>query len=329
MTRKRSFLLVASFALSAVLIVVLIKVGRINLRETLHQLEAVSFYSFAALVALTGLHVYLANLKWRKIDASLRSSADSAPSGAASFAFTSAGVALGQVLPVQISMSAARTLGTFVHGSAVKRGTVGTLFEQSFDVAIVLFLAVASVATWFLRGGWEMWLVTATTMTILALAAVGPLIGLIRWLTTRASETVASQNRILRKMTEVRSSGLLSVPLARHLMALSALRFLIQVLMAAEVASAVGAHIAVWQLAAALPLVVIACILSLTPAGLGVNELSYAFALGLFGTPLAIGARWALENRILVAASCLVVAAGGAATLYVGRIFAPRAHGAI
>ena len=78
-----------------------------------------------------------------------------------SFALTSTGVALGQILPVQVSMSAARTLGTYFHGRAFKRGTGGTLFEQSFDVLIVGFLVIASGLTRFIAGGGMMWVVCA------------------------------------------------------------------------------------------------------------------------------------------------------------------------
>ena len=98
-------------------------------------------------------------------------------------------------------------------------------------------------------------------------------------------------------------------------MALSATRFVIQALMAAQAAKAIGVHIPLWHLAAAMPFVIIACVIVVTPAGLGVNELSYATALHMFGTPLAIGAQWALANRFLVASSCFVVAACATALL--------------
>lgn len=329
MTRRRSFLLAASFALSVVLIVLLIKVGNINLRATFKQLQDVSGVAFAELVALTGVHVYLSNLKWRKIDASLRRSSDSAPSETTSFALTSAGVVLGQILPVQFSMSAARTLGTYFYGSPLKRGTAGTLFEQSFDVLIVGFLAVASALTWLFKGGSILWVVSAVIMMLLALLAAGPLIRVVRWLASLTSRKAGPRNRILRRLADFEQSGFFKIGLARQLMMLSAARFVIQVLMAAQVAEAVGAHIPVWHLAAAMPFVTIAYVLSITPGGLGVNELSYAFALNIFGTPVTVGAQWALENRILVVLSCFVVAGFGAAMLCIEKIVVPRVRDAM
>ena len=71
-----------------------------------------------------------------------------------------------------------------------------------------------------------------------------------------------------------------------------------------------------------MPFVIIACVIVVTPGGLGVNELSYATTLHLFGTPLNAGAQWALANRVLVASSCFVVAACAIALLGLTRIMA-------
>jgi uncharacterized membrane protein YbhN (UPF0104 family) len=213
-------------------------------------------------------------------------------------------------------MSAARTLGTYFHGKAFKRGTGGTLFEQSFDVLIVGFLVIASFVTRMVGGGGELWLFCALAMTALAWVAIGPAVGLIRQRVDElAARTVASPNRIMRTLAGLQQSGILQASLARQLMLLSAGRFTIQVLMAGQAAEAIGVNIPLWHLAAAMPFVIIACVIVVTPGGLGVNELSYATALHMFGTPLNVGAQWALANRFLVASSCLVVAACAIAVL--------------
>lgn len=321
MTLRRSFLWFLSAALTIFLIALLIKISKLDLRVTVQQLRSVSWVSFTKLVLLTGLHVYLSNQKWRSVDASVRHSSESAPSRIMSFALTSTGVALGQILPVQVSMSAARTLGTYFHGRALRRGTGGTLFEQAFDVLIVGFLAIASGVTRFFRGGGLMWTACAITMAAFALLAIGPSVRLVRrQADVLASRTVPPRNRILRSFANLQQSGLLNAGLVRRLMLLSAARFVIQVLMAGETAEAIGVHIPLWHLAAAMPFVIIACVIVVTPGGLGVNELSYATTLHLFGTPLHVGAQWALANRFLVASSCFVVAACAITALGFSRI---------
>jgi uncharacterized membrane protein YbhN (UPF0104 family) len=325
MTLRRLSMGIASAALTILLIIVLVKIGKIDLRVTLQQLRSVTLVSLAELVLLTGLHVYLSSQKWRCVDAALRRPSDSIPSRTMSFALTSIGVALGQVLPVQLSMSIARTVGTYFQGGALRRGTGGTLFEQAFDVLIVVFLAIASGVTRLYSGGGTMWTVCAIAMIALAMLAVGPVVRLVRnQVISLTSRTGVPRNRILRSIADIHQSGLLSEGLARKLMALSATRFVIQALMAAQAAKAIGVQIPLWHLAAAMPFVIIACVIVVTPAGLGVNELSYATALHMFGTPLAIGAQWALANRFLVASSCFVVAACATALLGFEKIVAPR-----
>ena len=326
MTLRRLLLGVASAALSIFLIVLLMKVGKIDFRATLQQLRSVSWISFSSIAALTGLHVYLSSLKWRYVDATLRRPSDAVLSRTTSFALTAIGVALGQVLPVQLSTSAVRTLGTYFQGGALKRGTGGTLFEQSFDVFIVGFLAIASGLTRFMRGGGMMWASCAFAMIAIGLFAIGPAVTIIRGqVASLTAGSVAPRSRILRSFANLHTSGLLSPGLARRLMALSAARFVIQVLMAAQAAQAIGAQIPVWHLAAAMPFVIIACVIVITPGGLGVNELTYATALHLFGTPLAVGAQWALANRFLVGSSCFVVAACAIAVLGFEKLLAPGA----
>jgi uncharacterized membrane protein YbhN (UPF0104 family) len=327
MNLRRSILWTVSAALTVFLVVLFVKVSKLNFRLTLQQLRSVGFGSFATLVLLTAFHVYLSSLKWRCVDTRLRRPAESAPSKMMSFALTSVGVALGQVLPVQLSMSIARTLGTYFHGRALKRGTGGTLFEQTFDVVVVGFLAIASGVTLFFKGGGTLWIICAIVMGVFAMLSVGTV---VRWFRGQVAalnaRAVTPKNRILRKLASLQDSGLLDGGLARQLMALSIARFTIQVLMAGQAAGAIGVHIPLWHLAAAMPFVVIACVIVVTPAGLGVNELSYATTLHFFGTPLQVGAQWALANRFLVASSCFVVAVSATVVLALVKWMIPDGH---
>jgi uncharacterized membrane protein YbhN (UPF0104 family) len=308
-TFKSTFVLFFSTLAGLLLIFFLAKAGRVNLRLTVQQLLAVSGTSFIKLVVLTGLHIFLADQKWRNIDKFIRSSSDSIPTKTTSFALTSVGVTLGQVLPVQLSMTLTRTLGTGFYGNPLKRGTAGTLFEQSFDLVVVLSIAFASVLTVVWHGGAVVWIACALAMTGLAALGLTPFVRMAGRIASSCGDIATpSKNRILRKVIELQRSGLLNIGLAHRLLALSVARFIVQVLMAAQAAEAVGVKIPAWHLAAAMPFVVIACVIAVTPGGLGVNEISYATALSLFGTPLGLGAQWAVANRFLVLASCFAVA---------------------
>jgi hypothetical protein len=327
-SKQRSFLLLASFALSAVLVVLLIRLGKIDLRATQQQLEGVRAISLIKVMLLNILIVITSAEKWRSIDATLRRSSDAVQSRIVSFALTSAGLALGTVLPVQLALSTVRMLGTYVHGSALKRGAAGTLVEQGFDVLTVGFLAIASGITLVLKGAGPTWAIIATAMIVLALLLIGPSVRLIRWLamagTAREISLASWFGTFLHRVVNLVNSDFVHIRLARRLVILSTARFIVVVLMSIETAKAVGLHIPLWHMAAAIPFVVFASVIALTPGGLGINELAGTAALTLFGTSVSVGAQWALANRILVTLSYFAVTLCAATVVFVAQMMPYR-----
>jgi hypothetical protein len=326
MTMRRSFLMIASFALAVALIVLLVKIGRVDLRVTLQQLERVSLISFTKITLLNALMIYLSTEKWRSIDAAWRKPSDSIQRRSTSYALTSIGLAIGLFLPLQLAMATSRTLGTRANGKALKRGTAGTLLEQGFDAYTVGFLAVASAITWYCHGEARTWAICASSSIMLALLAVEPSVRIIRWLFASCRPlTTEPQNRILRSLRAIRDSGILNAGLARRMVVLSALRTGTVVLVSVEIAKAIGLQIPFWQMAAAIPIVSITNIIALTPGGIGIYDLAGAGALRVFGTPFAIGAQWVLANRVLVSTSYLLLAACAVVVLGAERIVPPGA----
>ena len=328
MKLRRALLGVVSVAVSVVLIILIIRIGNIDLHSTWENIAKAKPSALVNLVLLNVLLILLSTEKWRSVDAALRDASDPVPSWTTAFAFTSAGMALGQVLPVQLGMTTARTFGTYFYGSPLKRGTAGTLFEQSFDVLIVGFLAVASAATWFLGGGGMMWLISAAAMIALELLAVGLLIRIAQCFASRLARALANRNWLrgnLQSFFELVQSGVLSETLTRRLVILSAARFVVVVLMAEETAEAVAAPIPLWHLAAAVPFVYLAAALAATPGGIGVNELTLAGALKMFGTRFSVAAPWVLVNRVLGVASCFFIALAAAILMGVKRLTSARA----
>ena len=316
MTLRRTFLLTCSIVLAVLLLVLLVKVSKIDIRATVHQLEGVRLLSVLKLLFLNVLLVYFSSEKWRSIDFVWRQTSELIPSRTTSFALTSAGLALGMLLPVQLAMSTARTLGTFYYGRALKRGTAGTLFEQSFDLLVVTFLGIASGTTYLFKGGAIMWTTIATIMIAVALLAAGLVVRVFRWILDYCANRFASvQNRLLKSLTNLQHSGILNAKLARRLVNLSTARFCIVVLMSIQTAAAMGLHISHWQMAAAIPFVGITSIIAVTPGGVGVNEIAGVTSLRAFGAPLAVAAQWALGNRVLIAFSYFILAACAAIVL--------------
>ncbi len=332
MNLRRVLLFLVSVAIAALLIGVLIHLGKVDLSLTLQQLEHANLISVIIMVLFNCLLVYLSTVKWRMVDVALRSSVDAVPSQVTSFFITSVGMALGLIIPTQIAMAIARTFGAHGYGKAIRRGTAGTVYEQSFDLLIVLFLSVASWVAWTFSGGGMLWLSSAFIMVVIAMLTMSPIIHITKLIFRAASrnynpepdaDAIKNQSPIaisrhpiktltgkaLRYFLQIEHSGLLNAALARRLMLLSATRFAVIVLLANQTALAVNAQIRLWHIAAAMPFVSIANVLGITPGGVGINELTIVSMLHLFGTPLSIASQWAVDYRLLGTLSYFLVAA--------------------
>src|SRR5690348_7213184 len=102
MNFRRVLLGIVSIAVSVALIILIIRIGNIDLRSTWEAIARAKASALIKLVLLNILLVWLSTEKWRSVDAALRHASDPVPSWTAAFAFTSGGMALGQVLPVQL-----------------------------------------------------------------------------------------------------------------------------------------------------------------------------------------------------------------------------------
>jgi len=198
-------------------------------------------------------------------------------------------------------------MGTWAYGKALQRGTVATVFEQAFDFGVVGYLILVSAGTRFFHGGAKLWLALALTTTALAMWIVGLIIRGIRCFADARIPADAQPTGYRRYVVELRDSNLLKPSVARQLLALSAARFFLLVLMAGQVTAAIHSSIPTWQLAAAMPFAVVAAVVGITPGGLGVTEFAIANALTLFGTPIIAGTQWAMANRLLSTAAGLSV----------------------
>lgn len=319
--KKRDWLLAATSCVAGALFLLLaVKAGKLDFSVTVAQLRSASPVPVAMLLLLTAFHIFLSAQKWRCVDAALRTPADGVPSMRVSYGMTAVGVALGQVLPLQIGVVTARTIGAQCFGRGLSRGTLGSIFEQGFDVVIMALLAVASCVTVLSHGGAVTWTLVGGCMVTFAFFAAKPVVGWIHRIALSAAGPQFFQWRIARQVVALCNAGFLNPLLARKLIILSAARFVVQVLMAQEVSLAIGAQIPIWHLAASIPLVILACVIVLTPGGIGISELSFAGVLHVLGTPVHTGAQWALASRVLISSSCFVVAAMALVVLGIAKL---------
>jgi hypothetical protein len=300
---------IASLALGAALLGVLVKVSNLHLQEILSRFSAMDRLAFIRLTLLMALNAFLSSLKWRITDRAMRHTSDASLSQFESFVLSVMGSAFAQVLPAQFSMSVVRTLGTRMHGRAFQRGTLGTLFEQSFDVWFGCSLMIASVATYLWHGELATWLATSVLVAVVAIAAAGIILRFLRRVASKALTDDANAVGWRRFVMKLSNSALLEPALGRKLIFLSGLRFIIFVLMAGETSAAIHSAVPLWHLGMAMPFAVFSAAAGITPGGLGISEFTYAGVLRALGTPLTVSTQWALANRLLISAGYLILAA--------------------
>src|ERR1051326_4039024 len=112
---RRVLLALGSIGLTVGLLVLLVRVGNLDRHTTLQLVRNANPIAFIKLVVLNFFLVVISTKKWRCIDKGLRSPASSVPSVTESLAATSVGMALGLVIPIQLGMTTARTIGTYFH----------------------------------------------------------------------------------------------------------------------------------------------------------------------------------------------------------------------
>ncbi len=81
MKMRRVLFAIASVALAAVLIILIIRIGNIDLHSTWHEIEGARPAALVGLVLLNVLLIYLSTEKWRSVDAALRHTSDPVPQG--------------------------------------------------------------------------------------------------------------------------------------------------------------------------------------------------------------------------------------------------------
>ena len=209
---------------------------------------------------------------------------------ASAMAVTAGGALLGNVMPVQAAISAARAGHARLLGQPAGEAAAHSVHEQAFDALLVLAAALAA-ALWVVAGAG-----VAIIGFFLALAVFAFLMGRMFGLGARL---FGAKGRIADWLAQ---AARLPGATARFLLAASALRYLLTLLRALAVMAALGLTGAMAEAAAAYPLIQIAGVLPLSPGGLGVVEAGWTGVLTAAGValPLAAGAAVAMRAAIML-----------------------------
>ena len=299
------------------LLILLARSADLDVGRLATSLANVHAFAVVPLVAGMAFMTWCSARTWRLIVEQTTASAATRPPPYTYFVYTAFGMLMGQFLPPHVSIATSRSLGLMLQRrGTIVQGTSATVFEQLFDMLLACFCAIGTLLTIVLHLAATAWLLTTTGCVISGIVLTPLLAGLSlamlksaerrTHLASRAGRSLSTLTALLERLKVLHS------PFIRRLFVLSVLRYLGLIVSAYAVVLAGDLSIAGWQIAAVMPFVVLAVLLSFAPGGLGVNEWTYASALVVFGVPFATGVEFALLNRILnfVGAAAVAVIGG-------------------
>ncbi|MEL7254167.1 MAG: lysylphosphatidylglycerol synthase domain-containing protein [Pseudomonadota bacterium] len=246
--------------------------------------EATSLSHVAAFTGLTVLMLALSAVKWRMVMVQLPSP-DAAgappPSRPSSFLYTCLGAVLGIVMMPSVAKHAGRAMGARLHGGLpAGKSVAASLFEQIFDVALLVVLAGFGA-------------ILLAPMLAPFIAGVLVAVGVACAYMLRRPHLIPDRFHMGDLMRILRS------PLALRLSSISLGIYLLTALRAFIVAVPAGIALLPAEFFASFSLVQLSRLIAITPMGLGIGDWSWATVLALLDLPLALAAGFVLLNRSL------------------------------
>ena len=294
MTGSRLTLIAGSFVVPLALMVLLFALLGVTLGDLVRTMAATPAWLLAATLAITFANQAISVARWRAASHWLNPKA-ARPEWGAALEATTWGSFLGQFLPLQLSMTLARW------ARSRNRTTVGaTLYEQSFDLVILLSGAGAATLLLVLGCGAE------TALAALSAAVVAGCLG-VRWLlsagarmTTALGSSGLPGSMVLGRLAEpLRQASRAPAGLLAFMAGLSALRLVILALRVVLIASVFIGAVHWTTVAIGYPIVGLALGVPFVPAGLGIADWSLTGILVLAGAAAPAAAMTAAASRAI------------------------------
>lgn len=240
--------------------------------------------------------VTLSAVKWRMVMEAL----GEAPQGWSVYLFyTSLGAALSLVFVIHVSVPMARALGTKLHlDRPIATGVGASVYEQVFDVLVLLVFTLPAIAMFF----WGLSVSSALWLALACFAGGGVL------LITLLNATRLTTARLIPRLAPILSSAALTAPrfIARIYM-ISVARYVLLMVQAFLVLVATNLPISWPDFGSAFALVQLSKLIAITPAGLGVAEITWSAILSSMGYPAGDALKFVIANRATSSAALLAV----------------------
>ena len=308
--RSAAFLL-----LSLILVTCAVVWSGLDLRNLLQRLIETPHWLILCFVLLTGIQIAISAIKWRIVVDQLTPG-----QGPQEFSFflacSSASALLSQLLTTYVSSIVVRGwAGRRFHNMPVTRGAGSSVFEQFFDVIVLMCMAVATLVTWLVGGGAMVWVFLTGLSILIGLLCSTQLNHFVPML--RNLHPKLAGHRMLQD--DVGLARICSGPTVVALFGLSVLRYLVMLVRAPLVVLALGYSISTLDAAQGFTIVQTTQLAAFTPGNLGLQEWGWSGVLAFLGYGFEKPLEFALALRVIGLSSMIVVAPLLLAPAFSGR----------
>lgn len=305
----RSLRKVLPLLIALVLIVGLIASAKVSVADIVAVMARFSIGACLAVFGLTLLNLFLSSIKWRLVMNRIVAHQPAGISLPASLYYTCLGAALSLVFLPQAAMVVSRMVGSRQHLDQPTAATAAaTIYEQIFDAATLVAIAVATLVAIVFGAGPGPWMV----LMALTWAAAGFALLLFFRIGFRVSGTLHSSRgfrclpaslraRLEPKLAwfgEPAAQTLLVSRFVVGLYAISAVRYALLVLRSYIVLRVVALPVGSFDVFKAYSLVQVAGLAAITPGNLGISDWTWAGVLVWMHYPLDSVVQFVVANRL-------------------------------
>ncbi len=302
--------ILAGLLTAALLIVFLLSYSGVTANQLGEWLKRPNGLQLFGIFLASTAHMAFGAFKWRTIVSRI-APAQTARAGRMFFMFyTTVSAALAQFIMVHVASLLVRGLaGRIHHNVPFIHGAAASVFEQLFDVYILLVFAVSGIIGWTFALSPAPWFAVTTVVLLMGWLMLSVT---LRFLKARATLDLGT-TRLARTVTEWIGTcirlGLVEPRLVSRLYTFSVLRYLSMLARVAIVVSATTPALPLFDSVLGFTVVQTSQLIAITPGSLGITEWTWTGFMALQGYPPDIGTAFSLALRILSYASILAVLA--------------------
>lgn len=304
--RARWIRLTLSIGLAVVLLVLLIRSASIDGSQLWEVLRQPGVTALALILVASGAHIWLGAAKWRLALETISPVARRNAQPGFYMFYSALAAVLAPVLTVYITSIVVREIATRHHHRVPILGSATSVFEQLFDVFVLILFLVPTAISVLAGLGAGSWLGTGV-LTLFAGWAI--LWTSVPWLDRRLGRLShwAGKRRWLRRIPLATLAPLLDRRIATRMYVLASLRYGAMLIRAVVIAVAAGFAVPIFDIIRAFTAVQASQVVSATPGNLGIAEWTWSGSLVLLGYDFTTGGYLALAVRVLSYASIVAV----------------------